>query len=141
MKKLTKLLPFFVMLFLVSGTYFESIASPVIPDYSGTWKISFYDASGKLQGGRTISISEEGTISDKANLVFGKVVYLTELSASISSKGKVLDGTLTDTYKLDMVGVLTGTFTESEGSGQWKNYYGKSGTWKAVRTTKEDRKG
>jgi len=141
MKKLTKLLSLFVMLFLVSGTYFESIAAPVVPDYSGSWKITFYDASGKLQGSRTISITEDGSISDKANLSLDNVVYLTEISASVSSKGKVLDGTLTDTYMIDMVGVLTGSFTESEGSGEWKNYYGKSGTWKAVRTTKQDRKG
>lgn len=125
------------MLFLVSGIYLESIASPLSPDYSGKWKISFYDASGKLQGARTVTI-EDGAISDKTNMIFDNVVHLTEISASISSNGKVVDGTLTDTDNLDRSGVLAGSFKKSEGSGEWKNYHGKSGTWKAVRVIKED---
>jgi len=140
MKKLPKLLSLFVALFLVSGAYFESVAAPALPDYSGTWKISFYDASGKLQGSRTLSISEDGSISDKANLIIDNVVYLTEISAAVSPNGKVVDGTVTDTYKIENVGLLTGTFTEEEGNGEWKNYYGKGGTWKAVRSTKQDRR-
>ncbi|MEO8665219.1 MAG: hypothetical protein ABI462_06965 [Ignavibacteria bacterium] len=135
MKKLPKLLSLIVMLFLASGIYSETIAASVVPDYTGTWKISFYDASGKQQGVRTLTVSDDGSISDKANINIANTVYLTEISASVSPDGKVTDGTLTDTYKIEVVGSMTGNFTETEGAGQWK-YYGKTGTWKAERSTK-----
>ena len=128
------------MFFLASGSYLQTIASPAIPDYTGSWLISFYDASGKLIGGKTIVVNEDGSISDKTNMSIGTIVYLTEISGSVTPKGTVTDGSLTDTYKLDMTGVLTGNFTESQGSGTWKNYYDKSGTWKAVRPAKDDKR-
>ena len=119
----------------------SGIAAPAIPDYTGSWKISFYDASGKMQWVRTVTVDENGNISDKTNLNLDNTIYLTEISATITPDGKVTDGTLTDAVKIDMVGKMAGSFTETEGSGTWKGYYGKSGTWKAVRATKEDRKG
>ncbi|MDQ3020143.1 MAG: hypothetical protein M3R36_06200 [Bacteroidota bacterium] len=141
-KKFTQLLSLFAMFIFASGSYHESTASvPIIPDYSGSWDFTFYDSSGKLQGKKTIVISEDGSFSEKAIMEIDYTAYLTKLSGSISSKGKLLDGTLTDADTFKMEGVLTGNFTDSEGSGVWKNYYKKSGTWKAKRSTKDDKRG
>ncbi|MEO8209005.1 MAG: hypothetical protein ABI840_00475 [bacterium] len=141
-KKFIRLLSLFAMFLFVTGSYLESAASvSTIPDYSGSWDFTFYDASGKLQGKKTIVISDDGSFSDKAILEIDFTVYLTKLSGSISDKGKVEDGTLTDADTFKMEGILTGNFTDSEGSGVWKNYYKKSGTWKAKRSTKDDKRG
>lgn len=133
-KKLALLLSLFAMFFLASGS--------TDSDYSGSWDITFYDASGKKVGSKTITISEEGSISGKAVMNIDNTIYLTEIAGSVSSSnGKVLDGKLTDTDKLEMEGVLTGSFNKTEGKGEWKNYYSKSGTWKANRSTKGDKRG
>lgn len=136
-KKLYPHLSVFIFIFLISGL--QNSTASVVPDHSGKWEISFYDASGKLEGIRTITISGDGTISDKINLEIDKIVYLTEISAVVTSNGKIKDGSLTNTDKLSMVGTMTGSFTETEGKGEWKNYYGKSGTWTAKRSDKKDK--
>ncbi len=139
LKKLPLLLSLFAMLFLATGSYVKSNTS-TIPDLSGSWDISFYDASGALQGKKTISINDDGSVSDKVILNLNNVIYNTELSALVQANGRVKDGKLTDTDKLEMEGSFTGTFTETEGNGSWKNYYNKSGTWKATRSTKKDKR-
>lgn len=141
MKTLTKNLFASLSILLISlmFTGIQKVSAADNPDYSGRWEISFFDASGKLFGIRSISIDSDGSISDKINLDLDKVIYLTEISAVVSDKGKVKEGKLTDTYKIENVGILTGNFTESEGKGEWKNYYGKNGTWSAKRSDKKDR--
>ena len=136
-KKMYPLLSVFIFIFLISGL--QNSTAAIVPDYSGKWEITFFDASGKVEGVRTITISGDGAISDKINLELDRVVYLTEISAIVTSSGKLKDGSLTNTDKLNMVGVMTGSFTETEGKGEWKNYYGKSGTWTAKRSDKKDR--
>lgn len=136
MKKFALL--FSMLLMCLISTGYKSISALTAPDYSGKWDLTFYDAAGNLYGKRTISISEDGSISDKAVLNIGTMIYLTEISAIISNNGKLKEGKLTDTDNLDMVGSFTGSFTEMEGTGNWKNYYGKSGTWKAERSQKKD---
>lgn len=140
MKSLTKLFALVMMLVIASGSYLDSKASSVEPDFTGTWDITFYDAAGKIQGGKTITIEQDGSISSKTNMNLNNTIYVTEISATVSPRGTVQDGTLTNTDKLDMQGILTGTFTETEGNGQWKDYYGKSGTWKAVRSEKMEKR-
>lgn len=138
-KKLPLYLSLIAMLFFASGSYIISKAAAENPDYSGRWDIAFYDASGTLLGGRTITVSEDGSISDKTNMSINNTVYLTEISCSILANGKIQDGNLTDTDRLDMKGLFSGSFTESEGNGKWKNYYNTSGTWIAKRSTKKDK--
>ena len=133
-KKLPLLLSLFVMLFLAAGSNFKNISAHTIPDFSGNWDIMFYDASGKMEGKKTVAINERGSFSDKVILNINNVIYNTEISATLSKQGKVQDGVLTDTDKLEMTGVLTGNFSTDAGQGEWKNYYGSSGTWKAVRS-------
>jgi hypothetical protein len=140
-KKLPLLTVLLALLFFASGNLIKSSAANTIPDYSGNWDFFFYDASGKLQGKKTIFISESGSVSDKVILNLDNVIYNTEISCALATNGKVIDGNLTDTDKLEMVGVLTGNFTELEGNGTWTNYYKKSGTWKASRSTKQDKRG
>ena len=132
LKKLPLLLSLLAILLFTSGSYIKSIAMSKGPDYSGNWEFFFYDDAGKLQGRKVLSISNDGSISGKVILNLDYIVYNTEVSGSVTPNGKVNDGSLTDTDKLEMVGVLTGSFTENEGNGKWKNYYGKSGTWKAT---------
>jgi hypothetical protein len=141
-KKLPPLLFLFVMFFLASGSSYKSYAAaPDNPDFTGKWDISFYDASGKFLGAKTVTIPEDGSISEKAILRIDNTIYKTRISCTVSPDGKVKDGSLTDTDKLEMEGTLSGSFTDSEGSGQWKNYYKTGGTWKAKRSTKQDRQG
>lgn len=121
----------------MSGSFQKSNASTTLPDYSGSWDFSFYDDAGVLQGKKTLNVSEDGSISGKAILNLSNVIYNTEVDGTILPNGRISDGSLTDTDKLDMVGVLTGTFTREEGNGKWKNYYNKSGTWKAIRSEKQ----
>lgn len=135
-KKLPAIFSLLAMLLLVSVSF--SAAATSGPEYSGHWKISFFDASGNLLGSKTIEISDDGSISDKAILSIDNTIYLTELSAIVSPKGKVTEGTLIDTDKLEMKGSLTGSFTKQAGSGEWKNYYNKKGTWKAERPPKQE---
>lgn len=140
-KSLPKLFSFLAIIFLLSGAFNLSNASGS-PDYSGKWNISFYDASGKFIGGNTINVSEfDGSISGKTILNINSTVYLTEVNGTvISVSGKLKDGDITDNDKLEMTGKLTGSFTETEGSGEWKDYYGKGGTWKAKRPSKDDKR-
>lgn len=138
-KKLQGLFYLLVMFIFISGNSSNVFAQPVVTDYSGAWDISFYDASGKQVGGKTITISDDGSISDKANLNLAQTIYLTEIAGKISSKGKLVDGKLTDTDKLENEGAFTGNFTDSEGTGSWKNYYNSSGSWKAKRSVKNEK--
>jgi len=137
-KKLPLLFSVLAAVFLISGSQL-TVNAKDNPDYSGSWDISFFDASGNLQGFKTINVGEDGSISGKAILNLDNVIYNTEVSGKINSKGKVVDGSLTDTDKLEMIGGLSGSFTETEGNGSWKNYYHKSGTWKAERSKKDKR--
>jgi hypothetical protein len=136
-KNLALLLAAFVMLSLVTVSIPVSAASFTIPDFSGSWEFTFYDEAGNFQGKKTIEIGEDGSISGKVILSIDNVIYNTEVSASLSAAGRINDGTLTDTDKLEMVGALTGSFTDTEGKGKWRNYYGKSGSWEAKRSEKK----
>lgn len=136
-KKMLQLFPLFIFLVLMSVGPAFSNAPGTIPDFSGNWDFTFYDAAGTLQGTKTLEVAEDGSISGKVILSLDNVIYNTEVSAVVAKNGKVNDGSLTDTDKLEMHGTLTGSFTDSEGSGKWQNYYGKSGTWQAKRSTKK----
>lgn len=139
-RKLSLLLGFFITLSLASGSMAKNFTPNSIPGFAGIWDFTFYDASGKMQGKKTLEIAEDGSISGKVVMNIDNTIYNTEVSANITKNGKVNDGTLTDTDRLEMVGSMTGTFIESEGGkGTWKNYYGKSGTWEAKRSEKEKR--
>jgi hypothetical protein len=129
------------MLILILALIFTSISIQNIsaqnkPEYSGTWDLTFYNPEGKVIGLRTLEISGDGLISDKANFYLGEIVYLTDIEADLSDNGIVRDGTLTDHDKIEVTGMMTGSFTVSDGNGEWKNYHGKSGSWKAVRSDK-----
>lgn len=138
-KKLQGFCYLFVMILFISGSSAKVFSQPIVTDYSGSWELIFYDASGKQVGGKTINVSEDGSISDKANMNLDKTIYLTEIAGKVSSKGKLVDGKLTDTDKLEMEGVFSGNFTGSEGSGTWKNYYNSGGSWKAKRASKDEK--
>lgn len=128
---------FIVMLFLTAGTFARGNTPQAYPDYSGTWDFYFYDKADKVVGAKTLNISDDGSISVKTNIHLDNVVYLTRLSAVVSPNGKVSEGELMYLTNQDMIGTLTGTFTQSEGKGVWKDYMGKSGTWKATRSDKK----
>ncbi len=139
-KKLSFLFSLIITISLASGSMAKNFPPLSIPGFQGIWDFTFYDASGKMQGKKTLQISEDGSVSGKVIMNIDNTIYNTEVSAVITKRGKVNDGSLTDTDKLEMVGSLTGSFSESEGGkGAWKNYYGKSGTWEAKRSDKENR--
>lgn len=126
-----------IMLFLASGSFARSISSASDPDYSGAWDFYFYDASGKVVAAKTLAISDDGSISVKGNMFIDNVVYQTKISAIVSPDGKLKEGELIYLTNLEITGSMTGKFTETEGKGEWKNYQGKSGTWKATRSEKK----
>lgn len=138
-KKIQLLFTFIVMLFLATGSFAKSISSDPDPDYSGAWDFYFYDTAGKVIGAKTLAISEDGSISVKGNIYINNVVYQTKITAKVSPDGKVKEGELIYLSNLEMVGTMSGNFTDKEGKGEWKNYQGKSGTWKATRSDKKVR--
>lgn len=127
-----------VMVFFTASSFAKNNSVNSTPDYSGSWDFYFYDNAGTVVGAKKLEISEDGSISVKANIILETVVYDTRISAVISSTGKVTEGELMYMTKQNMVGNMTGSFTKEGGSGEWKNYMGKSGTWKATRTVKND---
>ncbi len=104
-KKIIILLSLFTMFFLASG-----YTVPTIPDFEGNWYVSFYNAAGKLQGSKTLTISEDGTFSGNAILIIDNVIYQTEISGIVSNNGAIREGTLTDVDKLEMEGIFKGIF-------------------------------
>ena len=127
-----------LVMFLFTAVGFAKVNNtPTLPDYSGNWDFYFYDNADKVVGAKTLSISEDGSISVKANILLETVVYDTRISAIVSESGKVTEGEMMYMTKQEMVGTFTGNFNEAGGSGTWKNYMGKSGTWKATRTDKK----
>ena len=128
------LLTLLVMVFFTAGSFAKSNSVKTTPDYSGTWDLYFYDNAGKVVGAKKLEVSEDGSISAKANIILATVVYDTRVSAVVLKNGRVTDGELMYMTKQDMVGSITGNFTETVGSGEWKNYMGNSGTWKATRS-------
>lgn len=136
-RKIQFLFTFMLMLFVASGSFAKNISTVSEPDYSGAWDFYFYDAAGKVVAAKTLAISEDGSISVKGNVYIDNVVYLTKFSGVVAPDGKVKEGELVYLKKLENVGTITGSFTETEGKGEWKNYLGKSGTWKATRSDKK----
>jgi len=137
LKKLQLVFSFLLMIFLTTGILISSASANTIPDYSGAWDWYFYDSAGKVVCAKTLVISDDGSVSVKGNIYIDNVVYLTKISAVIASNGKVTEGELVNMSKLEMVGTITGSFTDTEGKGEWKNYLGTSGTWKATRSDKK----
>lgn len=138
MKMLQKLSMLVVLLMIIfTSAGISKLSAQDKPDYSGMWDFTFYNPEGKVEGLRTLEVTGDGLISGKANMYLGNVVYLTEIDADLSDEGIVRDGTLTDHDKIEVTGTLKGLFTISEGNGEWLNYHGKSGTWKAVRSDKK----
>ncbi|MCB0728806.1 MAG: hypothetical protein KDD00_15185 [Ignavibacteriae bacterium] len=138
MKMLQKIvMPLFLLMIIITASGINKVSAQDKPDYSGTWSITFYNPEGKVVGLRTLEVSGDGLISDKANMYLGEIVYLTDIEADLSDNGIVRDGTLTDHDKIEVTGTLRGSFTVSEGNGEWTDYHGSSGTWKAVRSDKK----
>jgi len=137
LKRLQLVFTFLLILVLTSGSVISSASANTIPDYSGAWDWYFYDSAGKVVCAKTLVISDDGSVSVKGNIYIDNVVYLTKISAVIASNGKVTEGELVNMSKLEMVGTITGSFTDTEGKGEWKNYLGTSGTWKATRSDKK----
>ena len=128
---------FLVMLFLTAGNFAKSVNAKTNPDFTGTWEFNFYDNADKLIGVKTLVVSDDGNVSAVTNIYIDNFVYDTRISAVISPDGKIKGGELIYLSKQEMVGSLKGSFTKAGGSGVWKNYMGKSGTWKAVRSDKK----
>lgn len=138
MKMLQKIaMPLLLLMIIFTSAGMNKVSAQDKPDYSGTWSFTFYNPEGKVVGLRTLEISGDGLISDQANMYLGEIVYLTDIEADLSDNGIVRDGTLTDHDKIEVNGTMRGSFTVSEGNGEWTDYHGKSGTWKAVRSDKK----
>ncbi|HMQ68062.1 MAG TPA: hypothetical protein PKC58_03665 [Ignavibacteria bacterium] len=126
-----------LLMIILTSAGINKVSAQDKPDYSGTWSFTFYNPEGKVVGLRTLEVSGDGLISDQANMYLGEIVYLTDIEADLSDNGMVRDGTLTDHDKIEVTGTMTGIFTISEGNGEWTDYHGKSGSWKAVRSDKK----
>ena len=136
-KRIPLLFSFLIMLFLSAGSISKAATIPLETDYSGAWDFYFYNTEGKVDAAKTIVIADDGSISVKAVMYIDNVVYQTRISAKVLPSGKISEGELIYLSNLEMVGQLTGSFTDTEGSGEWKNYQGKSVTWKAKRSDKK----
>ncbi|HMS64371.1 MAG TPA: hypothetical protein PKD83_03855 [Ignavibacteria bacterium] len=135
--KLQLVFTLLVMLFFTAGSFAKNIPVIASPDYSGTWDFYFYDTSDKVVGAKTLLVKDDGTISAITNVYIDNFVYDTRISAIVSANGKVSEGEMIYLTKQENVGSFTGSFSDAGGSGTWKNYMGKSGTWKATRSDKK----
>lgn len=134
-KNLHKLSIAFILLILMMKVM-ACTETPIgqIVTFSGTWKISFNNASGQYIGESTVTIEDDGS--------FCSIVQLSSGVSNVFVKGKVaftgsITGGFTSACSQNAVGNFSGEFDELLGAGFASGVFSDtatgSGKWYAVR--------
>jgi hypothetical protein len=128
-----KSIAFIILILMIRITACTETPIEQIVTFSGTWKISFNNASGQYIGESTVTIEDDGS--------FCSIVQLSSGVSNVFVKGKVaftgsITGGFTGACSQNAVGNFSGEFDELLGAGFASGVFSDtatgSGKWYAV---------